>query len=108
MDELIHFACVEVTSENAPDGMICKVIPPAKYAVFSAKRVLNPVEYSMLTQYIYGEWLPMSGYQLSSDFTINMNYSDVYYCENYYLHALNTNSKFKVYVPIKENILQNS
>ncbi|PJI08219.1 MULTISPECIES: AraC family transcriptional regulator [Clostridium] len=99
-DKLYHMACVEVSSKNIPDGMICKIIPPTKFVVFSSDKVLSPIEYSTLIQYIYGEWLPMSGHKLSSDFTMDMGYSSAYYSDYYYAHDLRINSKLEVYIPI--------
>lgn len=80
--------------------MICKIIPPTKFVVFSSDKVLSPIEYSTLIQYIYGEWLPMSGHKLSCDFTMDMGYSSAYYSDYYYAHDLRDNSKLEVYIPI--------
>lgn len=94
-DTLYDMICVEVLEKNVPKDMNCKVIPPTHYAVFSTDKVLDPIEYGTLTQYIYGEWLPMSGYNLSSDFTLVKIYSNTYYTRK-----LQANSRLEVYLPI--------
>jgi AraC family transcriptional regulator len=53
----------EVThTEDIPEGMVCKTIPPATYAVFTAHGKM-PEAIQETTKYIYQEWLPASGYQ---------------------------------------------
>lgn len=94
-DELYDMICVEVLAQNVPKNMNYIIIPPTYYAVFSTNRVLNPIEYGTLTQYIYGEWLPMSGYNLSSDFTLVKIYSNTYYARKSH-----DTSRLEVYVPI--------
>ena len=55
----------EVSSfENIPKGMTGKVIPAAKYAVFTAMGKI-PDKIQEVTRYIYGEWLNKSGYERS-------------------------------------------
>lgn len=99
-DKLYHLASLEVEQINIPKGMVSRIIPPTKYAVFSNSRAINPVEYGMLSEYIYGEWLPMSGYRLLDDFVIDMSYSDVYYCQDFFSKEHLAYSKNEVYIPI--------
>ena len=60
----------EVTStENTPEDMVCRTIPAAQYAVFTARGKL-PDSIQDVTRYIYREWLPNSEFQRanSADF----------------------------------------
>lgn len=52
----------EVTStENTPEDMVCRTIPAAKYAVFTARgKMPDPIQDTV--KYIYQEWLPNSEY----------------------------------------------
>lgn len=62
----------EVTNiENTPDGMVCKTIPAARYAVFTARGKM-PGSIQDTVKYIYQEWLPNSEYQRanSADFEL--------------------------------------
>lgn len=93
-NELYHFACFEVHNTYIPNGMKLKVIPPQKYAVFTPEKPLNALEYSSLVSFVYGEWLPISGYQLASDYTF-----DVMYRERNKEKSICTN--MEVYIPIK-------
>lgn len=53
----------EVThTEDIPEGMVCREIPPAKYAVFNAHGKM-PDAIQETTRYICQEWLPASEYQ---------------------------------------------
>lgn len=53
----------EVThTEDVPEGMVCRTIPPATYAVFTAQGTM-PDAIQETTRYIYREWLPESGHQ---------------------------------------------
>ncbi|MFO8036632.1 MAG: GyrI-like domain-containing protein [Anaerolineales bacterium] len=53
----------EVThTEDIPEGMICREIPPATYAVFTAHGKM-PDAIQETTKYIYQDWLPDSKYQ---------------------------------------------
>lgn len=92
-NELYHMACFEVSTPSVPNGMILKTISPQKYAIFTPKIPLNPLEYSSLVTYAYGEWLPISGYQLADNFTFDV------------IHQKNDKSSIhknmEVYIPIK-------
>lgn len=93
-NELYHFSCFQVSSCKAPKGMKLKIIPSLKYAVFTPSRPLSELEYSSLVTYAYGEWLPISGYQLADDFTFDLMQ---------YTKSGNNDvcSDMKVYIPIK-------
>lgn len=65
-----YYCCVEVSSYgNIPDGMVKKVIPRAKYAVFTYDAKENTLNGEKLNQpvydYIDGVWLPDSGFELA-------------------------------------------
>lgn len=53
----------EVTGTGgAPEGMVFRTIPGARYAVFTARgRIPGSVQET--TRYIYRDWLPTSGFQ---------------------------------------------
>jgi AraC family transcriptional regulator len=70
-DKLYHLACFEVNTPEAPDGMVLKVVPPQRYAVFTPENPMDPLEYSDLVLFAYGEWLPMSGYELAGNYTFD-------------------------------------
>lgn len=93
-DEIYHLACFQVSASDVPSGMILKTLPPLKYAVFTPKRPLSALEYSSLILYAYGEWLPISGYELADDFTF-----DVLHHEKIDDKIICTN--IEVYIPIK-------
>lgn len=62
--EFVKWACVEVVDfEVIPNGMQNFILTGGTYAVFDYKgRSADP----RIFQYIYGEWLPGSGYVLDS------------------------------------------
>lgn len=65
-----YYYCVEVSScEKIPEGMVKKVIPQAKYAVFTYNTKDNTLNGMKLDQPIYdyidGIWLPNSGFELA-------------------------------------------
>ena len=61
--EFEKWAAIRVKDFNSiPDGMDTLVIPKGQYAVFHYKG--KPSEAQETFQYIYGEWLPRSGYRL--------------------------------------------
>lgn len=93
-NELYHLACFEVYSSFVPNGMILKVIPPQKYAVFTPEKPLSALEYSSLITYAYGEWLPISGYQLADNFTFDVTHSEK-------TSSGCVRKNMKVYIPIK-------
>lgn len=93
-NELYHLACFEVSDLYVPEGMKAKIIPAQKYAVFTPSRVLNALEYSSLITYAYGEWLPISGYQLADDFTFDVSHRENVRNNNICVYQ-------EVYIPIK-------
>lgn len=57
-----YIAGTEVSSlEDVPAGMVAKVVPAGRYAVFTHRGSLAKLEYTM--NYIYGSWLPKSGFE---------------------------------------------
>lgn len=61
--EFKKFALVEVKDfESIPDEFEKFELPAGKYAVFLHKG--TSAEFAKSSQYIFGEWLPKSGYQL--------------------------------------------
>ncbi len=61
-NEFVKWAAVEVSSfENLPKGMESFTMPGGLYAVFHYKGASNDPS---IFQYIFGEWLPQSGYLL--------------------------------------------
>lgn len=84
---------VEVTSfEHIPEGMIAKVIPKGKYAVFTHKGSLQKLQETY--EYIWGTWIPCSKVELDirDDFEI--------YDERF-RGANNSLSEIDIYIPIK-------
>jgi AraC family transcriptional regulator len=71
-DNLLHFACVEVSEPRPPAGMSARSLEPGYYAAFTPARPLDPYEYSALVRYAYGEWFPMSGCQIRADFSMDL------------------------------------
>ena len=51
-----------INTENVPDDMVCKTIPTARYAVFTACGKM-PGSIQDTVKYIYQEWLPNSEYR---------------------------------------------
>jgi len=81
----------EVTStENTPDDMVCRTIPTAKYAVFTARGKM-PDSIQDVTKYIYQKWLPNSEFQRANlaDFEL---YDERFDAEE--------NAEVDIYVPI--------
>lgn len=84
-----YYYCVEVSRyENIPEGMVKKVIPQAKYAVFTYDTKENTLNGEKLSQpvydYIDGIWLPNSGFELAetSDYEVINEKEN---CINYYI-----------------------
>jgi AraC family transcriptional regulator len=54
----------EVTdTKDLPPGMVCKTIPSARYAVFTAKGKM-PNSIQNTTKFIFNDWIKNSGYKL--------------------------------------------
>ena len=63
-DHFNYYAGVEVKKESiSPLGMELIYIPAQKYAVFTHRGGINDL--SLTNQYIWGTWLPQSGYELA-------------------------------------------
>ena len=78
------------STDNTPDDMVCRTIPAAQYAVFTARGNM-PDSIQDVTRYIYQKWLPKSEYHRanSADFEL---YDDRF--ENA------ENAEVDIYVPI--------
>lgn len=64
-----YIACTEVAqSKHFPAGMISRRVPSSKYAVFSHQGSIHHLKDTY--QFIYGVWLPESGYELAELDTI--------------------------------------
>lgn len=95
-DTFEYMAAVPVSNFGTiPDGMVARVMPPHKYAVFTHKMgedsLHNDLQKSV--QYIWGTWLPASGYEHARvpDFEL--------YDER--MDALTGKGEFDLYIPIK-------
>ncbi len=63
MQEYDKWAAVEVSEEGkAPEGMTYLCVPEGDYAVFTYKG--RPADAQKTFEYIYGEWLPGSIYEM--------------------------------------------
>lgn len=61
----VKWAAVPVSDlQNIPDGMDFFEIPPGQYAVF--KHIGGPATAAQTFGYIFGKWLPQSGYALDN------------------------------------------
>jgi len=91
-DECFYMACAEVDSfESVPEGMVTKVVPAGRYAVFTHKGKLDTFEHTM--GYIFGSWLPKSGEELREAPDLEV------YDERFCFGA--DNSEVDIYIPIK-------
>lgn len=91
--EFTKYALVEVKNYDfIPEHFLQFEIPSGKYAVFLHKGTSE--EFYKTTQYIFGEWLPSSGYELDDrpHFAIMS--------DNYYGHE-NPESEEEIWIPIK-------
>lgn len=92
-DRFSYVAGVQVGSlEEIPRGMTGVQVPAARYAVFGHVHGIGPALVRTM-RYIFGEWLPASGYELSGpDFE--------YYDERF--DPATSTGEFFIYVPIRE------
>lgn len=89
----IKWAAVEVKNfDGIPEGFQKTEIPAGKYAVFLHKG--NTKMFAKTAQYIYGEWLPKSGYTLA-----NKPHFEV--LGDAYLGHENPESEEEVWIPIQ-------
>lgn len=88
--EFSYIACTEAApSKQFPLGMISRRIPSSKYAVFSHHDSIHHLKDTY--QFIYGVWLPESGYELAELDTIE-----------YYEHNEDhSDCELEIYIPIK-------
>jgi AraC family transcriptional regulator len=87
------FVGVEVEKvEKLPLEMFTKILPAAKYAVFTLK---GKEITSNWQDKIYKEWLPQSGYEEAHKFTIE-------YYDDRFRGIDNSESELDIYVPIKQ------
>lgn len=78
--------------ENPPQGMVGKVVPKSRYAVFTHK---GPTKNLRATyDYIYKTWLPNSGEELSL-------HDDFELYDHRFKGVNNSESEFDIYIPIK-------
>lgn len=62
--EILHFAAVEIDENQIiPEGMVERILPYSRYVVFHHNGPISDIQNSY--GYIYKEWLPCSGYELS-------------------------------------------
>ncbi|MBB2479378.1 AraC family transcriptional regulator [Bacillus sp. APMAM] len=91
-----YIACVPVHhTDFIPEGMVCKSIPKREYVVVTHKGKLDELGHAF--DFIYGSWLPKSGYDLeeADDFEI--------YDERF-KGADNEDSQVDIYIPIRKTI----
>lgn len=63
--EFQKWAAIEVTeAKHIPTGMEVLEMPQGKYAIFIHKG--TPATFKKTTDYIFGEWLPNSGFELDN------------------------------------------
>jgi AraC family transcriptional regulator len=91
-DECFYMACTEVSEfENVPEGMLTKVIPGGRYAVFTHKGKLEKLEHTM--NYIFGSWLSRSGESLRDA-------PDLEIYDQRFVYGSDT-SELDIYIPVK-------
>lgn len=90
-DHFTYVAAVGVSSlENIPDGMTGVEMPAREYAVFAYDGGIGP-RLPQTLQYIFGEWLPNSGYELAG--------ADFEYYDNRF-DPVSGQGTFFIYVPV--------
>ncbi|MGB3180647.1 MAG: GyrI-like domain-containing protein [Cyclobacteriaceae bacterium] len=87
------WAATKVASaEGLPEGMHSLVIPAGKYAVFTHRG--TAAEFGKTAAFIYGEWLPASGYALDGRPSFEVMGKD-------YFGHLDPRSEEDVWVPVR-------
>lgn len=91
-DSFTYICCKEVENfDIIPDGMVAKIVPSSKYAVFTHKGSVDKLGETY--EYIYGIWLSKSGFEINGlkhDFEVYDERFD------------NTeSSEMDIYIPIK-------
>lgn len=89
-----YIAAVEVSSlEKIPEGMVGKLIPASKYAVFKFEGAKRDI--SEFIRRIYNMWFSEFEYELNDDVCGDFEYYDkVWNCED-------ENCRVDIYIPIK-------
>ena len=88
-----EWAAIEVTEfRDVPEGMITHIVTGGKYSVFIHKGIAG--DFPKVAQYIFGTWLPMSGYKLD-------NREHFAIMGEKYLGHDNPDSAEEIWVPIK-------
>jgi Uncharacterized protein conserved in bacteria len=84
---------IEVTEFNdLPEGMTSKILTGGKYAVFTHTGKVETL--SMTYDYIWGTWIPYSGYELALN-------DDFEFYDERFLGQNNELSQMDIYIPIK-------
>lgn len=92
VEEYWYLAGSEVENFNSvPDGMVTRIAPPGRYAVFTHKGTPAKLEHTL--RYIFGSWLPKSGEELRDAPTLTCRH------ENY--NPNSEDSMTDIYVPVK-------
>jgi AraC family transcriptional regulator len=93
--EHAELVCVEVDNfDRMPGDMVGRTLPGRTYAVFTHKGRLFPHHLQQTYDYIYGTWVPRSGYELHGGFDFEL------YDERF-TSIDDPGSEFDIYVPIK-------
>ncbi len=88
----VYLIGAEVTSsENIPKNMVCRSIPSAAYAVFTARGEM-PRSIQETSKYIYQQWLPNSKYTRAETAEFEL-YDDR--CQQ------GVNAEVDIYIPVK-------
>ncbi len=91
-NQWMYFAAIAVSDlEEIPDILFGKMLPAAKYAVFTVKGGVAKI--NEVFQYAYKEWLPASGYEAAYPFDFER------YDERY--KGSVPDSEIDLYIPIK-------
>ena len=87
-----YVAGFEVTrADNLPEGMVVRMVPEQKYAVFEHRGSLKSLGETY--QNIYQVWLPQSGLKIAAPFDMEV-YTDEF-------KDFSPDSVFYIYVPVK-------
>ena len=78
--------------DDIPDGMVGRTVPEGSYAVFTHVGRLDTLGRTM--NYIYGSWVPNSGYELRPGPDLEL-YDDRF-------DPASETSEMDIYIPVKE------
>ena len=78
---------------NIPEGMELITIPRSTYAIFQHKGTFH--KFGLSYVYIYGSWLPRSGYKVS-------NVPDLEWYDDRFLGPYNDDSEIDIYISLEE------